>query len=252
MTIYSPLDQFEVISLISFNAPILGSFHLSFTNLGFYVILAITLILGLHILGNNNFALVPSSYSITLETIYATIHNIVRTQIGDKNEMYIPFIYSLFIFVLFGNLISNVPYNFAFTSSAVICLGLSFTIYIGVTTLALVKHKLTFFSYFVPQGTPLALVPMLTLIELISNISRSFSLGVRLFANLTAGHTLVKILSTFLIKLFSNSVLIFFVTLIPFALFIAILGLEIAVSFIQSIVLTLLVCSYIKEAIYLH
>jgi len=146
----------------------------------------------------------------------------------------------------------HAPYNFALTSSIIVCLGLSFTIFIGVTILALFKHNIKFFSYFVPQGCPLALVPALVLIELLSYVARAFSLGVRLFANLTAGHTLVKILSTFLFKLFNHSITIFFVTLIPFALFLAILGLEIAVSFIQSYVFTLLVAFYIKDAIDLH
>ena len=155
MIVYSPLDQFEVINLLSFNAPLLGNFNLSLTNLVFYCILTFILILGIHHFSNNNFALVPSSYSIALESIYATIHSMVRNQIGERNEAYLPFIYSLFFFVLIGNLISNVTYNFALTSSVIVCLGISITIFIGVTILAVVKHKLTFFAYFLPEGCPL-------------------------------------------------------------------------------------------------
>jgi F-type H+-transporting ATPase subunit a len=155
MTIYSPLDQFEVTNLLSFNAPILGNFNISLTNLGLYCIIAFTIIIGLHYFANNNFALVPSSYSIALEGIYNTIHSMVKNQIGERNEAYLPFIYSLFFFVLIGNLISNVTYNFALTSSVIVCLGISITIFIGVTILAVVKHKLTFFAYFLPEGCPL-------------------------------------------------------------------------------------------------
>jgi F-type H+-transporting ATPase subunit a len=250
--IFSPLDQFETFSLFSFSAPILGDFNISLTNLGLYASIIFILIVGLHYLSNNNFALVPSSYSIALETLFATISNIVRNQIGENKEIYIPFIYSLFIFVLFSNLVSNVAYNFAVTSSIIVCLGLSVTIFLGVTILALKDHGIKFFSYFVPAGCPLALVPLLVLIELVSYFARAVSLGLRLFANIVAGHTLLAILSSFLFKLFTTSILIFFVTLIPFVVFVGIMGLELAVSFIQAYVLTLLVCSYIKDAIYLH
>ena len=176
----------------------------------------------------------------------------VKNQIGSNHEKYLPFIYSLFFFILIGNLVSNVPYSFAITASVIVCLGLSFTIFIGVTILSLSKHGLKFFSYFIPSGTPLALVPLLVLIEVVSYLARALSLGIRLFANLTAGHTLLKILSTFLYQLFSASLIIAVLTLIPFAIFIGLIGLELAVSFIQSFVFCLLVCSYIKDAIDLH
>lgn len=176
----------------------------------------------------------------------------VRDQIGSSSELYLPFIYSIFFFVLIGNLISNVPYSFAVNASAVVTLGLSITIFMGVTILSLSKHRIKFFSFFIPNGTPLALIPLIVLIEIVSYFARAISLGVRLFANLTAGHTLLKILSTFLYKLFSSSILIAVLTLIPFSIFLGLIGLEIAVSFIQSFVLTLLVSSYLKDAIDLH
>lgn len=174
----------------------------------------------------------------------------VREQLGK--EIYLPFIYSMFIFVLVANLVGNVPYSYAITSSIVVSIGLSFTIVLGVTILGLSIHKIHFFSFFVPTGTPLALVPLLVLIELISYVARAVSLGVRLFSNITAGHTLLKILSTFLYQLFTGGVIVALVTLIPFSLFLAIVGLELAVSFIQAYVFTLLLLSYIKDAIDLH
>src|SRR3984885_16072926 len=176
----------------------------------------------------------------------------VRDQLGTKNESYLPFIYSLFSFILIANLIGFVPYNFTITSSVVLCIGFSFTIFIGVTILSLSIHGLHFFSYFVPSGTPIALVPLLVLIETVSYLARAFSLGIRLFANMVAGHTLLKILSTFLYQLFSSSIIVAVLTFIPFSIFLALIVLELAVSLIQSYVFTLLVCSYIKDAIELH
>jgi F-type H+-transporting ATPase subunit a len=174
----------------------------------------------------------------------------VKEQLGK--EIYLPFIYSLFIFILISNLLGNIPYSYTVTTSIIVTIGLSFTILTGVTILSLSIHKLKFFSYFVPAGTPLALVPLLVLIEVISYLARAFSLGIRLFANMSAGHTLLKILSTFLYQMFSAGILAFVFTLIPFSIFLALVGLEIAVSFIQSYVFTLLTISYIKDAIELH
>jgi len=249
---FSPLDQFETFSLFGFNSPIVGNFYLSFSNFGLYAFLVLTITVGLHYFANNNFALVPSSYSMAIESLYSTISAIVRGQIGENKEIFLPFIYSLFVFVLISNLASNVPYNFAITSSIILCLGLSVTIFLGVSIMAIVKHQLKFFSFFVPAGTPFALVPLLVLIELVSYFARSVSLGLRLFANLTAGHCLVAILSSFLFKLFASGTIVFLITLIPFAIFVGILSLEIAVSFIQAYVLVLLVSSYLKDAIDLH
>jgi F-type H+-transporting ATPase subunit a len=248
--INSPLEQFEITSLLGFNLPLLGYINITLTNLALYSLLILFLIISLHLVANNNIKLLPSKWSLLLESIFASINSMVREQLGK--EMYLPMIYSTFLFILFANLIGNVPYSYAITSSIVVSIGLSFTIIMGVTILGLSIHKIHFFSFFIPAGTPLALVPLLVLIELISYIARAFSLGIRLFSNITAGHTLLKILSTFLYQMFTGSILIAIITLIPFALFLAIIGLELAVSFIQAYVFTLLLLSYIKDAIDLH
>jgi F-type H+-transporting ATPase subunit a len=248
--INSPLEQFEVTNLLGFNAPIFGYLNLTLTNLALYSTLVLLLIVELHYICNNDTKLLPSKWSIALESLFASINSIVKEQIGK--EIYLPFIYSLFFFILIANLTGNVPYSYTITSSIIVSIGLSFTIFIGVTILGLSTHKLHFFSYFIPSGTPLALVPLLVLIELISYIARAGSLGIRLFANIVAGHTLLKILSTFLYQMFSGSLVVAILTLIPFSIFIALIGLELAVSFIQAYVLTILTCSYIKDAIELH
>lgn len=259
MFVYSPLEQFEVVSLISLNAPVLGYLNLSLTNLGLYSLIVFLLVTGLHLAFKgtggstlNDTKLIPSTWSIALESSFASINAIVREQIGLRNEIYLPFIYSLFFFIIIANLIGNTPYSFTITTSIVLSVGLSFTIFIGVTVIGLAKHGLHFFSFFIPSGTPLSLVPLLVLIELTSYLARALSLGVRLFANVTAGHTLLKILSTFLYQLFSSSIMVALFTLVPYSIFIALIGLEIAVSIIQSYVFILLTASYIKDAIELH
>jgi len=250
--IHSPLEQFEVTSLIALNMPILGYINLSLTNLGLYTIIAVYLAVGLHFVANNNKQLIPSRWSISLESSFASVHRLVKAQIGAANEMYLPFIYSLFFFILFANLSGNIPYGFTVATSIVVSLGLSVTIFIGVTILGLQRHKVHFFSFFVPSGTPLALVPLLAPIELISYLARAVSLGVRLFANMVSGHTLLKILSGFLYPMFTSSFIVAIVTLIPFSVFVGLIGLEIAVSFIQSYVFCILTASYLKDAIDLH
>jgi F-type H+-transporting ATPase subunit a len=259
MFAYSPLEQFEVVSLISLNAPILGYLNLSLTNLALYSVIVFLLVTSIHLAfkgtGGGSLSdtkLIPSTWSIALESSFASINAIVREQIGLRNEIYLPLIYSLFFFIIIANLIGNTPYSFTITTSIVLSVGLSFTIFIGVTIMGLVKHGLHFFSYFIPSGTPLSLVPLLVLIEVTSYLARAISLGVRLFANMTAGHTLLKILSTFLYQLFSSSIFIALFTLIPYSIFVALIGLELAVSMIQAYVFILLTCSYIRDAIELH
>jgi len=250
LIINSPLEQFEVNSLISVIAPILGYINITLSNLGLYSILILFIIISLHLISNNENKILPSKWSIAIESIFTTINTMVREQLGK--EIYLPFIYSLFFFILISNLIGNIPYSYTITTSVIVTIGLSFTILTGVTILGLYIHRLHFFSYFVPSGTPLALVPLLVLIETVSYLARALSLGIRLFANMVAGHSLLKILSTFLYQMFSSSFIIAIFTLIPFTFFLALCGLEVAVSIIQAYVFVLLVISYIKDAIYLH
>ncbi|CAO1639656.1 unnamed protein product (mitochondrion) [Sympodiomycopsis kandeliae] len=250
--IWSPLEQFEVLSLISINLGLFSNIHISLTNLGLYTIITVFLVLSLHFIGFNNFQIIPSRWTISLESAFASVHGLVKAQIGQKNEIYLPFIYSLFFFLLISNLNGNIPYGFTITTSLVVSIGLSVAIFLGVTILGLVQNKIHFFSFFLPSGTPLALVALLVPIEVISYVSRAFSLGIRLFANITSGHVLIKILSGFLWPIFTGGLVIGIVTLIPFAIFLGIVGLEIAVSFIQAYVFTILTSRYIKDALELH
>lgn len=163
-----------------------------------------------------------------------------------------PFFYSLFFFIALGNLFGNVPYSFAFSSSVIVAMGFSVMIFLGVTVLAVAKHGLHFLSFFVPAGTPGPLVPLLIIIELISYIARAFSLGVRLFANIVAGHALLKILSGMLYGIMTSGLIAGVLSVLPLAIFIALIGLEIAVSVIQAYVFVVLAMTYVYDAEYLH
>lgn len=250
--ITSPLEQFEVSSLIHIQAPILDYTTLSLTNLGLYTIITVSLFAALHVLADNNLYLVPSRYSVIIETINNTLHVLVRSQISVRHESYLPFLYGLFLFILIGNLQGNVPYGFTITSSMIVSLGISFMIFFGVTILSLSLNGLRFFTFFVPTGAPSALVPLLVPIEIVSYLARAVSLGVRLFANIVSGHSLRVILSGFLAPMFTGGLLLAIGAIVPFTLFLAIVGLELAVSFIQAYVFVILTASYIKDAIYLH
>lgn len=171
---------------------------------------------------------------------------------AKKGQLYFPFIYTLFIFILINNLIGMIPYSFASTSHFILTFSISFTVVLGATILGLTKHGFKFFSLFVPAGCPLSLLPLLVLIEFISYIARNISLGLRLAANILSGHMLLNILSGFAYNILLSGFIYIFVGLIPLAFIIAFSGLELGIAFIQSQVFVVLTSSYIKDAVDLH
>jgi len=251
--IISPLDQFEIRNLISLDAPVLGNLSISLTNIGLYLSIAGSLVFIISLLSNNNNRVVSNAWSVYQESIYATVHSIVVGQINDKKgQIYFPFMYVLFLFILVNNLIGMVPYSFASTSHFVLTFSLSFTIVLGATILGFSKHGLEFFSLFVPAGCPLGLLPLLVLIEFISYLARNVSLGLRLAANILSGHMLLNILSGFTYNIMTSGFIFFFLGLFPLAFIIAFSGLELGIAFIQAQVFIVLSCSYIKDALDLH
>ena len=251
--ITSPLDQFEIRNLLSLDAPVLANLHLSLTNIGLYLTMAGVIIFGLSVLTTNYNKVVSNNWSISQETIYATVHSIVTNQINpNKGQIYFPFMYTLFIFILINNLIGLVPYSFASTSHFVLTFSLSFTIVLGATFLGFQKHGLEFFSLLVPAGCPLALLPLLVIIEFISYLARNISLGLRLAANILSGHMLLNILAGFTYNIMTSGIIFFFLGLIPLAFIIAFSGLELGIAFIQAQVFVVLTSSYIKDGLDLH
>jgi F-type H+-transporting ATPase subunit a len=251
--IYNPLSQFEIRDLLYIDAPILGNLHLSITNIGFYLTIGVVFIFTINLLSTNYNKIISNNWSIGQESLYTTIHSIVTSQINPNfGQIYFPFIYTLFIFILINNLIGMIPYSFASTSHFILTFSLSFTIVLGATILGFYKHGLQFFSLLVPAGCPLALLPLLIVIEFISYLTRNISLGLRLAANLFSGHMLLNILAGFTYNIMTSGIIFFFLGLIPLAFIIAFSGLEFGIAFIQAQVFVVLTSSYIKDGLDLH
>ena len=249
--IVSPLDQFEIKDF--FNLNMMNHIYISITNIGFYLTIGTILILLLSFLSTHFDKIGSNKWSISQESLYATIHSIVINQINSKKgQIYFPFIYTLFIFILVNNLIGMIPYSFASTSHFVLTFALSFTIVLGSTILGFQMHGLKFFSLLVPAGCPLGLLPLLVLIEFISYLARNISLGLRLAANILSGHMLLNILAGFTYNIMSSSKWGLLLGLLPLSFIIAFSGLEIGIAFIQAQVFVVLSSGYIKDGVDMH
>lgn len=249
----SPLDQFVIRNLFSIKADLLANMQISLTNMGLYLIITTSIIFILFLLATNYNITTPNGWSLSLETIYATVFSIVVNQINaNKGQMFFPLISGLFMFILINNLVGMVPYSFAPTSHFIVTFSMSFTVVIGATILGFQIHALKFFSLFVPSGCPLGLLPLLVLIEFISYLARNVSLGLRLAANVLSGHMLLNILSGFTYNIMNKGFVYFFLGLLPLLFIIAFSGLEIGIAFIQAQVFVVLSASYIKDALDLH
>lgn len=247
------MDQFTIRDLIGIKGDIFGNINISLTNIGLYILITSFLIIVLFLLATNYNLAIPNGWSLGLESVYATVYGIVINQINiNKGQMFFPFIFSLFIYILINNLVGMVPYSFAPTSHFVLTFSISFTIVVGATILGFQTHALKFFSLFVPSGCPLGLLPLLVLIEFISYLSRNVSLGLRLGANILSGHMLLNILAGFTYNIMSNGLIYFFLGLVPLLFILAFSGLEIGIAFIQAQVFVVLSSSYIKDSLDLH
>jgi len=241
---HSPLEQFEIKSIFGGGEP--GDVGLlTFTNSSLMMVLALGLISAFLILGMRRGALVPGRMQSLAEMSYEFIAGLISDTVGAEGRRYFPIIFTLFMFILFGNLLGMLPYSFTFTSHIIVTFALAMVVFIGVTVLAVAKHGMHFFSFFVPPGAPIAMWPLLIPIEVISYLSRPISLSVRLFANMLAGHTLLKVIAGFIGLLGVFGIL-------PFALVVALTGLEILIAFLQAYVFAILTCLYINDALHLH
>nr|YP_009092450.1 ATP synthase F0 subunit a [Gloeochaete wittrockiana]AIM52036.1 ATP synthase F0 subunit a [Gloeochaete wittrockiana] len=248
--INSPLEQFSITKLVSFE---IGSFDFSLTNSSFFLILVSFSIIFLFRSLTDGSKIIPYRWQIIIESLYEFVLNsLIKDIIGQKGYKYFPLIFTLLLFLLGANLIGMIPYSFTATSHIIVTLTLSFAIFVGMNILGFYTHGLHFFSLLVPKGAPKALVPFLIVIETISYVSRVFSLAIRLFANMMAGHTLVKILAGFGWTMLTMGGIWYIVQLIPFLMVFAITGLEIGVAFLQAYVFTVLVCIYLNDVIHLH
>jgi len=253
--IASPMDQFEVFSLFIDFLIMKNIALILLTNFSIYVIIILFFIILYYKNGNFKEELKINGWSISNEAIYFTIYNMVLGQIGYIVGLYFfILIFVLFIYILFSNIIGLIPYNFAITAHLVVTLSMSSSIWFGVSIMGLLLHGVKYFSLFCPTGTPLVLVPLLALIELISFIAKGLSLGIRLGANLISGHLLLSILSGFSSFLFNIKIflVLLMACLLLLALITSICGLELSIGGIQSFVFSILSSSYISEAVNLH
>lgn len=248
MLYYSPLEQFEIIPIFSSVLPV----KLSITNSFFFLIITVTITLFYFYLTTYKSTLIPNRWQSITEMTYEFIQNMLYESLNEKGNQFFPIIFTTFIFVFSCNLLGMVPYTFTVTSHIIFTFGLGMIIFIGINILGIKKHGLHFFSLFLPPGAPLALALLLVPIELISYIFRVVALSVRLFANMMAGHTLLKILATFAWKMLTVGGIFLIIQLFPLGIIVAITGLELAIAFLQAYVWTTLTCLYLSDALNLH
>ena len=246
---HSPLAQFEIHPLIPLQ---LGDWDVSFTNSALWMLIAVLAITLFLTMGVRRRALVPGRWQSMAELSYEFVANLLRDTVGHEGRKYFPFVFTLFMFVLFGNMLGLIPYSFTFTSHIVVTFMMAILIFVGVTILGFVKHGAHFFSFFVPPGVSVALWPLMIPIELISYLSRPISLSVRLFANMTAGHTMLKVFAGFIPSMIGAGAAVGAISILPFAFVVALTGLELLIAFLQAYVFTILTCFYINDALHLH
>ena len=240
----SPLEQFEIL-------PLFNIFNLFFTNSTFLFILSFSLFISVFRIINLQ-TLIPSRYQQIFETVFLVIINVIFLNIGKKGRFYFPLIFFIFIFLLFCNIVGIIPYSFTLTSHLSITFALAFMTYFGYNFIGIKQNKSKFLTLFLPAGANFLLIPLLVPIEIISYIFRVISLPVRLFANMMAGHTLLKVIAGFAWIMINLNFSFFILSFIPLILLVLLIGLELGVALIQAYVFTILTCIYINDALNLH
>ena len=239
---HSPLEQFEIKELVPIE---IGGNNIAFSNSALMMVITISVILLLMLLGTRKRAMVPGRWQALAELCYEFVANLIRDTVGNEGRRYFPFVFSIFMFILVGNMLGMVPYSFTFTSHIAVTFAMAMVVFTGVTILGFAKHGIKFFSFFVPPGVPVWMWPLMIPIEVISYLSRPVSLAMRLFANMLAGHTLLKVFAGFVPALGAAGIL-------PLAFVGALTGLEFLIAFLQAYVFAILTCLYINDALHLH
>lgn len=242
MATESPLHQFTIERLAEIHV---GRLDLSFTNSSLMMLIAAGLVTLLMVTATQGATLVPGRLQSLAEMLYDFIASMVEQNVGEEGKRYFPFLFTLFMFILFGNLLGLIPYSFTFTSHIVVTFAMAALVFIGVTFIGIARHGFHFLSLFVPHGVPKVLLLLLVPIEMLSYCIRPFTLSVRLFANMVAGHTMLAIFAGFV-----GSLGIFFFA--PIAMDTALVLLEFLVAALQAYVFTILSCLYLRDAIHLH
>ena len=245
----SPVEQFTIKTLYDIN---LMGIDVSFTNASLFMFLSIFCSIGFLYFGARKQSLIPNRIQCLVEMSYEFVANMVKENAGKGSQAYFPFVFTLFMFILFGNLLGMIPYSYTFTSQIAVTFTLAAIIFVGVNFIALFKHGFKFFTYFFPSGVPIALAPLLIPIEIISYFIRPISLSVRLFANMLAGHTMMKVFAGLIIMMGSAGGLLKIGAVLPLLAVIGLTGLEFLVAALQAYVFSILTCMYLHDAIHLH
>ncbi|MGC6411854.1 MAG: F0F1 ATP synthase subunit A [Candidatus Puniceispirillaceae bacterium] len=246
---HSPVEQFTIKVLFTLN--FLG-YDISFTNSSLFMVLAVLVSTVFLVAAMRPAAMVPGRLQGAAEMMYEFVAEMVRSNVGNEGRPYFPFIFTIFIFILFSNMLGLIPYSYTTTSQIVVTFAMAFTIFIGVTLVGLVKHGLHFFSFFVPAGAPKPLIPFLVVIEVISYFVRPVSLSVRLFANMLAGHTMLKVFAGLAVMLTGAGGIAVAGSVLPLIAIVGLTGLEMLVAALQAYVFTILTCMYLNDALHLH
>ena len=239
-----PMHQFQITPLIPFH---IGGVDLSFTNSSLWMLIgAVLSIVGLMIASERK-AMIPGRLQAGAESLYNFIDNLITENIGAGAKQYFPLVFTLFVMVLVGNFLGMIPYSFTYTSHLAVTAGLALMVFFTVLIIGIARHGTHFFSLFVPPGVPMWLLWLVVLIEIVSFISRPITLSVRLFANMVAGHVLMKVIAGFAIMFASVGGLAWLGTLLPIAFNIVMIGFEFFIAFIQAYVFAVLTCIYLKD-----
>jgi len=240
----NPMHQFNVYRIgpeISF-----GNVDISFTNASLFMMISALAIISVFFAGTKRKAIVPTKIQLLTELSYTLISKMISDTAGSKAKPYFPFVFSLFMFVLFCNMLGMLPYSFTVTSHIIVTFALAAIIFMGVTIIGFVNHGVGYLKLFIPSGVPLFLLPLIVIIEIISYLSRPVSLSVRLFANMMAGHTMLKVFGGFVISLGIIG------GWLPLSFTVALTGLEILIAFLQAYVFAILTCIYLNDALNLN
>ena len=243
------MHQFEIKRLLPLE--VLG-LDASFTNASLFMLIALVSISAFLILSMQRRSLVPTRLQSVAELAYEYIANMVRGSAGEEGMRYFPWIFTIFVFILTLNMLGMIPGSFTVTSHIIVTFALAGMVFITVTLIGFARHGVGFLKLFVPAGVPWWLMPIIIPIEIISYLIRPISHSVRLFANMMAGHTMLKVFGGFVVGLTSVGGLGALGGLAPVGFLVAFTGLEFLVAFLQALIFTVLTCIYLNDALHMH
>jgi len=244
---HSPIEQFNIKSLADIQ---IAGIDVSFTNSSLMMVIVVAALSFFLIGGTRKNAMVPGRWQIMVELAYGFIAGMIRDNVGKEGKQYFAFIFTLFMFVLGLNLAGMFPYSFTVTSHIAVNFAMAIFIFIGVTIIGFAKNGAGYLKLFAPAGVPLWLLPLIVAIELISYCTRPISLAVRLFANMLAGHIMMKVFAGFIISMAAAGTVGMIGGVLPFAVNVLLTGLEILVACLQAYVFTILTCIYLNDAMH--